>query len=87
MNDVPLVEVLQAKTHMNIDFPDEVFDKGLSLLLFDVLAQVAVVAIFKHHIEHIVIVNIGVEITNDKRIVQFGMLDHFLQGFILQVLR
>jgi hypothetical protein len=71
---------------MNVHFPDEILDEGFSLLLFYVLAQVAVVAKFKHHIEHIVVINERVKITNDKRIVQFGMLNHFLQCFVLQVL-
>lgn len=56
---------------MNKDFPDEILDEAFSVLLLDVGAQVAVLAIFHHD------VNLGVhykavEIAHNKMTVQIG---------------
>lgn len=69
---------------MNEGLPDEVFNEWLALLLFDVVAEVAMVAELHHDVYSArLVVNKTVVVANYKLVVQFFVLHDFLQRFIL----
>lgn len=51
MDDIMAVQILYPKTYVNKNFPDEVLYKKLSILLFDVAAQIAMLAILHHDVD------------------------------------
>ena len=51
MDDIMAVQIVYPKTYVNENFPDEVLNKKLSILLFDIAAQVTMLAILHHDVD------------------------------------
>ena len=63
------VQILYPKTYVNENFPDEVLYKKLSILLFDIAAQVTMLAILHHDVD-LCINDESVKISNNEMTVK-----------------
>jgi len=71
MDDIMAVQILYPKTYVNENFPDEVLYKKLPILLFDIAAQVAMLAILHHDVD-LSVYDKCVKISHNKVTVKLG---------------